>query len=94
MEAIIRNIQHHPARTPGQIIRSFLDTYTPKDVSILLWEIFRLAAKGGLGEKDGALPAEEVALLFDQLMDLSAAMEQESRATPIHATAGEEGSHD
>ena len=94
MEAIIRNIQHHPARTPGQIIRSFLDTYTPKDVSILLWEIFRLAAKGGLGEKDCALAAEEVALLFDQLIDLSAAMARESRATLIPAGAGEEGSHD
>ncbi|GAA4326180.1 hypothetical protein GCM10023149_28840 [Mucilaginibacter gynuensis] len=48
-----------------------------------LWDIFRLAVKGGLEDK-GTAYVQEVALLFDQLISLVAA------ANALHQESGAE----
>jgi hypothetical protein len=56
-------------------------------VSDKLWTIFRLAVKGGLEER-GEAYVQEIALLFDQLIDLVAA------AHTLHQAGGAFPSND
>ncbi len=75
MEAIVINIQEHPARTPHQVIRSFLMAHQPDAVELLLWEVFGAYAvsprKNLLGTD---IRDTDVAGLFDGLTSLVAAV--------------------
>jgi hypothetical protein len=71
MEAIVINIQHHQERTPQQMVRSFLNTYQPETVELMLWEVFFTYAvcpeRNLLGME---ITDDEVASLFDGLNNL------------------------
>jgi hypothetical protein len=67
--------------SPIETVDAFLAACPPEKVEAMLWELFGLAALGGLGEKgllleDGkVMTAEEVAPLMDQLIALVKALD-------------------
>jgi hypothetical protein len=73
----ILNLWDFSVRSPEQVVRVFLELYDQEKVRLQLWEVFRGFAvnddKGLL-----ALRVEEldVALLFDQLVDLVGAVQR------------------
>jgi hypothetical protein len=85
MEAVPANKQpHQPLTSPQKAAEAFLKAWPILRVENVLWEVFALASKGGLGETTAlspeVLPAEEVASLFDQLIMLVNSLEA-SQAT-------------
>lgn len=69
------NLWDFAVRTPDQVIRVFLELYDQEKVRTQLWESFRAFAtndeKGLLGLN---VEEKELALLFDQLIDLVGAL--------------------
>lgn len=85
MEAVPANKQlHRPLTSSQKATEAFLKAWPIVRVENVLWEVFALASKGGLGETTAlspeVLPAEEVASLFDQLIILVNSLEA-SQAT-------------
>ena len=75
MEAIVISIQDHPARTPQQVIRSFLTAHRPEDMELMLWEVlgsYSVSSKKNLF--GGNITDTDVAMLFDGLIDMVAAV--------------------
>lgn len=63
------------ARTPNQIIRVFYKLYDQESVRQKLWESFRgFAANDEKGSLGLLIEEKEVAVLFDQLIDLVGAV--------------------
>ena len=77
MEAVFINQFEQQADpfTPLEVMDAFLGAWPSGLVEERLWVVFVLAVRGGLVEGGAPVPAEEVALLFDQLIALVRALE-------------------
>ena len=76
MDAVVVDLKDFAVRTPEQVIRVFFKIYDAATVQAELWQLFGKWAKGR--ENAGLLTDGEdtqVALLFDQLIALVAALE-------------------
>lgn len=77
MEAIFINPNQETTEelTPKQVVEAFLDTYPASFVRDRMMMVFGMAVVGGLNDTSPSATAEEVALLFDQLIILLRAVE-------------------
>lgn len=71
------NIWDFTVRTPEQVVRVFLELYDQEEVRVQLWEAFRgFAVNDEKGLLALRVEEQELALLFDQLIDLVGAVER------------------
>ncbi|MEO7215548.1 hypothetical protein [Mucilaginibacter sp.] len=79
MRTVFVNDNSGKTGTLKEITAAFFVAWDPLGVEKVLWEVFAFASIGGLGERvvlgTAVLPADEVASLFDQLIELLKACE-------------------
>ncbi|MES2063573.1 MAG: hypothetical protein V4456_16720 [Bacteroidota bacterium] len=76
MNAVVVDLKDFAVRTPEQVIRVFFKLYNAEKIKTELWHHFGTWAK--TREKETTKPGDEeaqVALLFDQLIALTEALE-------------------
>jgi hypothetical protein len=74
MEASIVKLYEDKPRTPQQVIASFFGAYRPETVGLLLLHAFRgIALKPPKDIAGASISENDIAALFDQLIDLVAA---------------------
>jgi len=72
MEAVNQNIQSHRDLPFKKVTENFFSKHSPDSTYVLLWKFFQCWVTRDCNIK-AELSDEEVALFFDQLMDLVAA---------------------
>lgn len=76
---------------PEEILDAFFGHYSPEEVKVTLWKIYRLAVIGK-SQAISHLSEEDIALLFEQLIALVAAtsaINQAGRATLFKPERGD-----
>ncbi|MBL4677316.1 MAG: hypothetical protein JKY70_14090 [Mucilaginibacter sp.] len=77
MDAVVVDLKDFGNRTPEQAIRVFLKMYGGGKARADVFNLFRsMAGHGMLNDKDAVMNAEQIALLFDQLIALAEAVEK------------------
>ena len=72
MEAVIINHNFTASLTFKEVMKKFFDGHTPESTQVLFWKFFQCWVTRDCNIK-ADLSDEEVALFFDQLIDLVAA---------------------
>lgn len=75
MDAVVVDLKDFAVRTPEQVIRVFFKLYNAEKVKTELWHIFGTWAKTREEETTPSDTEAQVALLFDQLIALTEALE-------------------
>ena len=69
MEAAIKNDRHSSVLSLKEVMETFFSNNTPDKVKYLFWKLFQCYVTKDCNEK-AEVPNEEVALFYDQLIDL------------------------
>jgi hypothetical protein len=102
MKAVfVNDSEQNPVLAPSEVVKAFLAAYDPESVKEILWELFRAAALGGVGQvgsagtqtKCQALTIEDAASLLDQLIALVEALDALNQAggAPFLTLINQEG---
>ena len=93
MEAVITKQNFTSALPLKEVLTKFFDDHTPESANVLFWKFFQCWVTRDCNIK-ADLSDEEVALFFDQLMDLVAAAYILHQANGVSFNPQEGESHD